>query len=284
MMLADILAALLPQDHITGSISTVPCSFRSWPDGLDDISLMLKNLLEVIVHLALLADKTSRIIQLALEPEPDGYLENAHECIEFICDQLLRWGPDFVSHNLACDHRTSTELIRRHLGLCLDTCHAAVQFEEPMNILQQCRTRKVSIPKIQLTAALECVIDEQTPSVLSGFAEDTYLHQTRIRGRKSLRSWPDLPDVLDDLAYQKKGSLLRCHYHVPLFWEGTPPLRSTRSVLSPAFMRQLKKGASPHLELETYTFNILPPEIKPSGLQQGIIREFEWFMDQWNAT
>ncbi|NCC51831.1 MAG: hypothetical protein EOM20_11515 [Spartobacteria bacterium] len=280
VVLADILAQLLPE-HLSGSISTVPCSYRSWPDGLDDLNLMLQMLLDTIAHLALLHDKTGKFIQLALEPEPYGYLESVQEGAIFINNQVVAYGRDYIANRLGCSTELADQVIRNHLGLCLDTCHMAVQFEEPVQALGICQQMGIQIPKVQLTSCLEVDLPLKDPALLDEFCEPTYLHQTSARTSRGVRYWKDLPKALHDIARFTDGQVLRCHYHVPLSWQGDGPLRSTRNQISPAFIRQLKKGHIPHLEIETYTFDILPSDIKSGGIIDGVAAEYQWFLRQW---
>jgi len=46
--------------------------------------------------------------------------------------------------------------MRCHLGVCLDTCHSALQFEDPLESLRAYRDEGIRISKIQLSAALGC--------------------------------------------------------------------------------------------------------------------------------
>jgi len=279
-LLANILVELLPEG-VTGSISTVPCSFRTWPDGLNDLNLMLQMLLDSIMHLALMRDKTGKFIQLALEPEPFGYLETMQEGVSFINEQVIEFGCDYLASRLGCNQETAEQVIRDHLGLCMDTCHMAVQFEEPIQALSLCEKEGIQIPKIQLTACLEADLPLKDKAGLEKFCEPTYLHQTSMRSSRGVRPWLDLPEALRDIDNFSDGQLLRCHYHVPLSWNGDGVLRSTRNQLSPAFIRRLKNGHSAHLEIETYTFNIMPSGMKSMNVVDGVAAEYQWFLERW---
>lgn len=70
--LADILAALLPEDG-TGSISTVPGAFRPAIQGPPDVERMASHLRKHAAHLHALRERTGKTLSLALEPEPFCY-------------------------------------------------------------------------------------------------------------------------------------------------------------------------------------------------------------------
>ena len=90
-LLADILAALLPQG-VTGSISTVPGSYAEWIATASDVDAMAATLAHATGHLADLHRRTGREICLALEPEPDCYLETAHDAADFITGPVMDVG------------------------------------------------------------------------------------------------------------------------------------------------------------------------------------------------
>ncbi|MGB2823910.1 MAG: metabolite traffic protein EboE, partial [Phycisphaerae bacterium] len=150
--LTDILAALLPEG-VTGSISTVPGSYRSWIRTPDDVKQMCRMLAEAALHAAATLDETGRDICIALEPEPDCFIESTDEAVAFFAETLpaaaggladrLGVPPDHVARALS-----------RHLGVCFDTAHAAVQFEEPAESLGRIASAGVRVGKVQLSAAL----------------------------------------------------------------------------------------------------------------------------------
>ena len=70
----------------------------------------------------------------------------------------------------------------------------------------------------------------------------------------------------------------RAHFHVPLHAAPTPPLTSTLPVLRRT-LDALLTGPAPltrHLEVETYTWQALPPRLRPTTrdeLADGIAAE-----------
>lgn len=221
--IADILAALLPEG-VTGSISTVPCSYKPWIDTRGDVQTMLRNLHRCADHLRSLHERTGQWITLGLEPEPDCFLETTDEVVRFF---------DAVKD-------------RERVGICFDTCHLAVQFEDLRTALRRLQSAGVMISKVQISAALATNDAQQ----LNRFPDDVYLHQTR----------------------QRDGEI-RSHFHVPLYWKGTGVLRSTSNQLTPSFFALATKLCR-HFEIETYTFHVLPGALRCGGVTASIAREF----------
>ncbi len=277
-LLADILADLLPEG-LSGSISTLPGSFKPWIHKEADVRAMAQNLVACARHLAALRAKTGREIHVGMEPEPFCFLEMTDEVIKFFEGPLAA----------ACADAAERELVRRHLGVCLDTCHAALQFESPLDALRRYRAAGLRVSKIQLSAALEVVLAEfrgnrnsrpEEVEALRAFDEPVYLHQTKARFKSGeLLAWPDLSDALPAIAESGRLETVRVHFHVPLFWKGGAPLRSTAPDLSAEFFREAC-AATGHLEVETYTFAVLPETMRAAGVVDCIGRELEWVLQR----
>jgi hypothetical protein len=238
---AHILAHLLPEG-VCGSISTVPVAY-----GKKCPPQALNHLVAVAAQLERLESRTGRLIRLAIEPEPDCYLERIDECIAFF--EKLR--------------KLDRTLVNRYLGVCLDVCHCALQFENPVASLSQLEEAGIQVPKIQVSAALE--IDDPTVrdmEHLKAFDDGVYFHQTRVKHQKNgIKQYADLPQAL---AAAPSGKW-RVHFHVPLqFQSDNDNLRSTTPLLSDVFFQQAIRSTS-HLETETYTYAVLPQKQQDSS-------------------
>ncbi len=276
MQAADILAGWLPEG-VDGSISTVPGSFKNWISSPADATSMAQNLGAVAAYLAALREDTGREIHLGLEPEPSCYLETTAETVAFFRNNLWTEGAAAVQRIRACDAAEAGEIVRRHVGVCFDTCHVALQFENPAESLRTYRAEGIRISKVQLSAALMTGGGEDSWNALLPYAEGVYLHQVKARtAGGEIRSWTDLPIAQADTDGQAGVGEVRVHFHVPLFFQGNGPLASTVSTLTPEFFRELRRGATSHVEIETYTFDVLPAEIRPSDVVKSISREFAW--------
>ena len=276
MQVADILAGWLPEG-VDGSISTVPCSFKEWITSPADATLMAGNLGSVAAYLAALHEDTGREIHLGLEPEPSCFLETTAETVAFFRDSLWTRGAEVVRRIRGCDAAQADEILRRHIGVCFDTCHVALQFEDPLASLRAYRSEGIRISKVQLSAALMTGGGKDCWEALRPYAEGVYLHQVKARTVTGIvRSWTDLPLALADEDGRYGVEEARVHFHVPLFFAGNGPLASTVSTLTPDFFRELRQGATSHVEIETYTFDVLPEDIRPADVVGSIAREFTW--------
>ena len=277
---ADVLAGWLPQG-VDGSISTVPGSFKGWIDDPADATAMALNLGAVVAYLAALREDTGREIHLGIEPEPSCYVETTAETVAFFKEVLWTAGVEEVKRIRQCYRDQAEELMRRHLGVCFDTCHVALQFEDPLEALRTYRREGIRVSKVQLSAALMTGGAPADWEALRPFAEGVYLHQVKARTAEgNIRSWIDLPGALADDGGREGIHETRVHFHVPLFFKGNGPLASTVSTLSPDFFQELRDGATSHVEIETYTFDVLPAGMNNGGdVVKSIAREYAWVQD-----
>jgi sugar phosphate isomerase/epimerase len=249
--LADLLASWLPEGG-RGSISSVPLGFRRAlaPDAIAGARVHLRHALE---HLARLADETGREVTLALEPEPGCLIETTADVVRVFGQLDLPPG------------------LARHLGVCYDCCHQALQFEDPADSLATLRRAGIRVAHVQVSSALRVEGPDLAP--VAAFAEPTYLHQ--CVGRRpdgSLVRFDDLPEAL--AAAPSSGcARWRVHFHVPVFHEGSGMLRTTSDFLE-GILPLLEPGLP--LEVETYTWGVLPPEMRAPTVTESIVRELEW--------
>lgn len=278
LQLADIFTHFLPPE-VDGSISTVPCSFKPWITNSNDRGLMARNLAAVVAYLAAIRDDTGQEIHLGLEPEPDCYLETTAEMIAFYKDSLLTVGLDEIARIMSCGRGHAEELMRRHLGVCFDTCHVALQFEDLVDAWRAYQGAGVRISKVQLSAAIAAPCNPETWNALRAFSEPVYLHQVKAVDKSGARiAWYDLPEALEEFGNFPGAEEVRVHFHVPLFMPAFGPLFSTAFALTPDFFRELRSGACSHLEIETYTFDVLPAEHNPVDVVKSIAREYAWVL------
>ncbi|MCH9683260.1 MAG: metabolite traffic protein EboE [Deltaproteobacteria bacterium] len=274
--LFEILGALLP-DAMAGSVSTVPGGFRPDIDRPAARLRMREQLLRCAADLWRREQDTGRAITLALEPEPHCMLETTEEAVAFFESTLL--GPEALERMAAligATRVTAEAAIRRHLGLCLDTCHAAVEFEDPRTCVDRIAAAGLRLAKVQITAAL--VLDPVTDEAvarLQPFDDGQYLHQVVARddhGR--LHRFLDLDDAIRSRAQgHHRPVAWRVHFHVPIFHDEPGPLSTTADSLAPLLAQVHARGLSPHFEVETYTWGVLPPSHRTLPLADAIARE-----------
>ncbi|MEU0704857.1 metabolite traffic protein EboE [Streptomyces bacillaris] len=255
--LARLLAALLPDDVTDGTISTLPLAWRTPyatdPGAPRTVRTALTTLAQ---RLDALAELTGKSIRVGLEPEPGCTVETTADAI----------GP-------------LTDVGHERIGICVDTCHLATSFEDPGTALDALTAAGFPVVKSQLSAALHAEHPHlpEVRTALAAFAEPRFLHQTRTRTAAGLRGTDDLDEAIAGGALPD-STPWRAHFHVPLHAPPAPPLTSTLPVLRTALTR-LVGGAAPltrHLEVETYTWQALPAELRPrtrTQLADGIAAE-----------
>ncbi len=271
--LAEVLAACLPERCDSGTISTVPLGYkRHWHEQKQQAAVTeLKQLGE---FLQALKRRTGKHILVCLEMEPDCVLESTDELIEFFERHVL---PD--------------EVLRQHLAVCFDVCHQAVMFEDVYEALERIAAAQIAIGKIQLSSALQAVfdhaegLDETLIYVLQQFCEPKYLHQVKhLDGAGMLEGRTDLHYALAagfDHEHEADGHW-RIHFHLPIHTDNLihPKLKNTSSELLRTF-DFLKDNPTirPTLEVETYSWQVLPQALRPhddQGLIEGITAEVNW--------
>jgi sugar phosphate isomerase/epimerase len=272
--LADILAALLSEGGF-GSISTVPGTYKPLAAGAE--SLMADMMLRHIAHLIQLHRRTGKTIALAPEPEPCCFLETIEESVAFFQRRLYSYAAAQRLAELAGINTRDAEVaLRRHLGLCYDVCHAAVEFEDARGSIETLRAAGIPIHKLQLSAALRLVPGPKQLDAIRAYAEGTYLHQTVTRGGNgAITRYIDLPDAFaapDALAAEE----WRVHFHVPIFQPDIAPLGTTQSFLTDILALHRAEPISPHLEVETYTWDVLPQALRGVPVEEAIARELQW--------
>ncbi|MEN0063499.1 MAG: metabolite traffic protein EboE [Myxococcota bacterium] len=282
--LARLLAALSPPGA-EGSISTSPLGYRAHhSDPHRAMSEAARALADVAASLVELEAETGQRIHVDLEPEPDGLLETLAQARSFFVDTLFREGRDHLMRQSGIRAEEAERRLRRHLGVCLDVCHAAVVFESLDDGLAGLRAEAIEVGKIQLSSALEArwrdVHEAQAVArALTPFDEPVYLHQVAMQMPSGApRRFTDLEPALAALSAGDGEGMLRTHFHVPLFEDDYGALSSTQSAVREVLERLRRGLACRHLEVETYTWGVLPnPPV--GGLHASIARELAWVLE-----
>ncbi len=265
------VAAVLGRKGEVLPVSTLPLGR---PGGAGEVKALLREGTANLVRAAQGAEETSleegADLVLSVEPEPGCLLEKAADFFGWFEKDLLP----------AARKEGLEEVCRRRVGLCLDTCHEAVMGEDPAQALEEAAEKGIRVGKIQLSSALE--VRPGAPGwreALAPFDEPVYLHQVTWwdeRGRMK-GFFMDLPQALGRLEGEKTA-LWRIHFHLPLFWEGEGPLKGTASRALPPLLAQ--KDLLPHLlEVETYTWRVLPWVKGEEEIREGVTRELSWAAD-----
>ncbi|HEX6162193.1 MAG TPA: metabolite traffic protein EboE [Vicinamibacterales bacterium] len=280
--LARVLAALLIDRGLTeGSISTVPGAFKGHAGAPEDQAAIARGILQHAEQLAALRDSTGVTIALAIEPEPACVIETTDEAIDFFTRYLL--DESFVR----AGSRLTVEQVRRHVGICFDACHMAVEFEDHAASLAALDRAGIRVPKFQISAALR-VSDPSVGSpgrrALEKFADGVYLHQVVAKSGHTLRRYVDLPDALAGASKDApQREEWRIHFHVPVFLGVMGDLETTQPDLEAVLDLIKKRTDAPCLEVETYTWDVLPVEHRTSEMSEAIARELSWTRQRMEA-
>lgn len=271
--LASILATLMPE-WTEGGVSTAPLSYKEWMKDPGDPGWepVLSHVLACAESMARLRQETGRYVHLDIEPEPGGLIETTQEFIQFF-ERLLRFAP-----------AGKERILRGHVTVCFDICHMAVEFEDPAQSIAALESAGIRVGRVQVSSALRVPVPRQPAELkrlraaLGGFADPVYLHQ--VIGRTpdgATQKFADLPVALDCLE-QASGNEWRVHFHVPLFSRDYAAFSSTQDVILKTFDLLASRPITRHLEIETYTWSVLPPPLK-EDLRASIEREFRWVLE-----
>jgi len=271
---AAVLAAILP-DGVDGSISTVPGAFKPNGRSSEAIAAMAGNLMMAVADLVDVERRTGKHIALALEPEPCCFLETTDESIAFFKDSLLKVDTlDKLGAVTGVSRREAEVLLRRHLGICYDVCHGAVEYEDIVAALDRLLMAGIAIPKIQLSAAMRVpAMKKDLVGAVMKYNDGVYLHQSIVRRDDSLVRHVDLPDAVTAFDEGRADGEWRVHCHVPVFLADLGEISSTRSDLVATLAALRKKTRSSHLEVETYTWDVLPDKVRTGSKSADIARE-----------
>jgi hypothetical protein len=275
--LADLLAAL-PSDSEVGSISTVPGAFKRNAVTPDAVAQIADRLIRHVAHLVKVERDTGRRIVLALEPEPCCLLETVDETVAFFGGHLYsRHAATRLASLAGLGVNDAEQALRRHLGVCLDVCHAAVEFEDPANCFGALAGAGIPIAKMQVTAGLRIPrVTADAIAALQRLAEPVYLHQVVERGSGALRRYVDIDAACASETWRSGDCEWRVHFHVPVFLEQLEDSSSTQPFVREMLALHRQQSRTPHLEVETYTWSVLPARAREVPIEEAIARELLW--------
>jgi hypothetical protein len=282
-VLADLLDVLLPDEEgLCGSISTVPGAFKQNATGEDEVMRIAAQLVDHAAYLVKLRERSGKTIALALEPEPCCFLETIEESVAFFDQHLFAaQSVDRLASSTGLAKGDAEEALRRHLGLCYDLCHGAVEFEDAESSLDRLRDVGISISKLQISAGLR--LPEVTPNsieALRQFDDSVYLHQVVEKTKGGLNRFVDLPDAFNSLSNSLENREWRVHFHVPIFHDKLATFSTTRPFIESMLALHREQPLSQHLEVETYTWDVLPAQFRDEAVETAVARELSWVMDE----
>lgn len=260
---ATVLAELLPDDVARGSISSLPLAWRT-PWDAERQARAAHQLDELAEALGGIEERTERTIRVGFEPEPGCVVETAAD---------------------AAEHLAGVDV--RRLGVCLDACHLAVQFEDPQEAVARVGAAELPVVKAQASAALHAnePAQKSTRAALGAYAEDRFLHQTRERDSDEVHGRDDLPEALGGSRPLDGRAPWRIHFHIPLHRPPAEPLAGTHDELRRTLEVLVggETAMTDHIEVETYTWSVLPVGYRPDqtdDLVDGLAAEVRWAADE----
>lgn len=276
--LATIMADLARAGESV-SLSTVPGTFK--PSGYGAEQVIADNLLCAVGHCVSLQRERGVVVALAIEPEPFCFIETIDEAVAFFRRYLFSDAAvSKLSELTGLSRRDASDSLLRHLGLCYDVCHAAVEFEDPAESIAALRNAGIPVHKLQLSAALRIPhVTHAARHALQAYNEPVYLHQLVARNATGLSRVSDLPEALAR-GEDADGEEWRVHFHVPVFADELGAFGTTQDFLAEILALHRKEPISTHLEIETYTWDVLPERLRQVPVEQAIVRELNWVLDR----
>lgn len=278
---ADILAQVSPP-NVNPSIQTAPLAFKPSVNGEEYIKTFTRNVFRVVAHLRNLEARTGRRVKLAIEPEPACYLETTDETIAWFNDRVYSPAGILELSAIAGIPRSEAEgAIRRYLGIVFDIGHQSVGFENITESLTKLVDAGIPIFKLQEAASLWVEeLSKDKIASLRKFTDTIYLSQTSLKQGDSITKFLNLGEALDAYEANPVPSEMRTHFHVPVFLEELGPFRTTRFGVQEALKMHRAQPLSDHLEIETYTWDVLPPELKTGDIIEYVSRELEFVRNE----
>ena len=265
-LLFDLLAKLLPEG-VSGSVSTLPGSHKTFNVGSDELAAIFTNLRLCRQHIEKVAEKSGHDLHLGLEPEPLGLFETSGETLKFF--------------GLYFDQNPQDRDFFKFIGLNYDTCHLAIEFEEAAEALNRITGAGIRLSKLHFSSALKLQPSLENIARLRGYDEPVYFHQViaSYGPDEPLRRFKDLPDALAFAGTNPSdlGREWRVHFHIPIHAQPADGFDSTRDHLDGA-MQWLAQNPSKcqHIEMETYTWEVLPQDMRSGDVVDQLVKEYDW--------
>lgn len=266
-LLFDILAQLLPPG-VSGSVSTLPGSHKTFGVGADELAAIFRNLRLCREHIEKVAEQSGHDLHLGLEPEPLGLFETSGETLKFF--------------GLYLDQNPQDRDFFKFVGLNYDTCHLAIEFEDAKTALDRLTGAGIRLSKLHFSSALKLKPVPEAVEKLRAFDEPVYFHQViaSYGADEPLRRFKDLPDALafaDSNAGGNLGEEWRVHFHIPIHAQPGGHFDSTRDHLLGAMDWLAANPAKcQHIEMETYTWEVLPAAMRTGDVVDQLVKEYDW--------
>ncbi|MGD9841303.1 MAG: metabolite traffic protein EboE [Steroidobacteraceae bacterium] len=283
MNVADILAEV-GSPNVNPSIQSPPLGFKPRVTGPEVIEAYAANIRRLAVHLHKIRERTGRTVTLAIEPEPYCFLETTEETVHFFT-KVLRSEQSLAAlgKDLGMNAEEARAVLRRHIGTVYDICHQAVEFEDISKSLQSLVDNDVPVFKLQEAAAMQVPnVTQAAVNEMRKWADSVYLTQTIEKRDGKITRFLNLEDAIAAFEKDPVGQReWRTHFHVPVFLETLGEhIKTTRFAIAEALAFHKAKPLSAQLEIETYTWDVLPQHLKTGDIVDYVTLELEWVKSQ----
>lgn len=281
MQVADILAEVAAPG-IEPTIQSPPLGFKPRVTGPDVVAAFTRQVIEVVAHLVKLEQRTGRTVRLALEPEPACFLETTDEALDYFANHLYAAEAQAsLAGQTGLSDAQAAAALRNHLGMVYDICHQAVEYEDIGTSLGRLADAGIPVFKLQEAAAVRVPeVTQAKVDALRRFADTVYLTQTVERRNGELTHYLNLEDAFEAWDRDPGPREWRTHFHVPVFLDDLGDFRTTRFAIEDALAFHKQHKLSPHLEIETYTWDVLPDHLKTGDIVDYVTLEIEWVREQ----
>ena len=278
---ANLLAELAPEG-INPSIQSAPLGFKPKVTGEEVVAAYTSNVIDVVAHLVELKKKTGKTVTLGLEPEPRCYLETTDETITYFKNYLYSGETaKRLAKKTGLNEADAAQAMRDYMGVVFDIGHQAVGYEDIPVSLQKLVDNGVQIVKLQEAASMYIPdVQQKTVDALQTFAKTIYLSQTCQKKDGKMTWFLNLEDAFEDWYKNPGPREWRTHFHVPVFLNDLGAFGTTRFALEQALAFHKKTPLSTHLEIETYTWDVLPDHLKTGDIVEYVTRELDWVKGQ----
>ena len=278
---ASLLAELAPEG-VNPSIQSAPLGFKPKVTGAHVVDEYTSNVIDVVAHLVDLTKTTGKTVTLGLEPEPRCYLETTDETIAYFTNYLFSGKTaQHLAKKTGLNEADAHQAMRDYTGVVFDIGHQSVGYEDIPASLQKLVDAGVHIVKLQEAASMHMPnVTQKTVDALQSFAKTIYLSQTCQKKDGKTTWFLNLEDAFE--AFQKDPGPRdwRTHFHVPVFLDDLGAFGTTRFALEQALAVHKQTPLSTHLEIETYTWDVLPDHLKTGDIVEYVTRELDWVKGQ----
>ena len=96
-------------------------------------------------------------------------LETSEEVVEFYTSLVLTEGADLAS-GLTVSSDDARQHLLEHIRICFDTCHVALEYEDPRTVMDRFEQVGIKVGKVQISLALKVAFSAD-PQVRTALAQ-----------------------------------------------------------------------------------------------------------------